>query len=257
MNKKKSFLGHDRPLLTVMVQAKTPARIKELIDLARPKGADAFGMQLCGLREEYRTPEVYRELFDYAGDEPVYVTNYRSGVNKGKTDDTLAEEMLSIASCGRVLCDVMGDLLDPQPGELTTDPIAIQKQKDYINALHQKDAEVLMSSHVLKFTPPERVLEIALAHQARGADICKIVVGAETPDEEIENLKMIEMLQRELEIPFLFLSGGESYLIRRIGGELGCCMYLCVVEHDELATKAQPLLDHLTTVTRLLRKSGR
>ena len=42
MNKKKSFLGHDRPLLTVMVQAKTPARIKELIDLARPKGADAF-----------------------------------------------------------------------------------------------------------------------------------------------------------------------------------------------------------------------
>ena len=257
MNTPKSFLGHERPLLTVMVQAETPERIKELIDLARPKGADAFGMQLCKLREEFRTPEVYRHLFDYAGDQPVYVTNYRSGVNKGKADDAIAKEMLSIASCGKVLCDVMGDLFDPQPGELTTDPTAVQKQKEYINALHQKGAEVLMSSHVLKFTSPERVLEIARAHEERGADICKIVVGAETPDEEIENLKIIDLLRRELKIPFLFLSGGECYLIRRIGGELGCCMYLCVVEHDEFATKAQPLLDHLATVTGLLSKSGR
>jgi hypothetical protein len=63
---------------------------------------------------------------------------------------------------------------------------------------------------------------------------------------------MIEMLKRNLKIPFLFLSGGQSYLIRRIGGEIGCCMYLCVVEHDELATPAQPLLDHVVTVTKLL-----
>lgn len=252
MNTKKSFLGHPRPLITAMVQAKTPTRIKELIDRARLKGADAYGMQLCRLEPEFRNPETYRALFEYAGDEPVYVTNYRSGINKGKSDETLAEEMLEIASCGKVLCDVMGDMFDQCEGELTTDPVAVQKQKDYIHALHQKGAEVLISSHVLKFTPPERVLEIALAHQARGADICKIVVGAETPDEEIENLKMIEMLKRNLKIPFLFLSGGQSYLIRRIGGEIGCCMYLCVVEHDELATPAQPLLDHVATVTKLL-----
>ena len=150
MNKKKSFLGHDRPLLTVMVQAETPERIMELIDRARPKGADAFGMQLCGLREEYRTPEVYRELFDYAGDEPVYVTNYRSGVNKGKTDDTLAEEMLSIASCGRVLCDVMGDLFDPQPGELTTDPIAIQKQKNMVVKFTQSRTNIRNLANVTR-----------------------------------------------------------------------------------------------------------
>ena len=55
MNTQKSFLGHDRPLLTVMVQAETPERIMELIDRARPKGADAFGMQLCQLQPQFRT----------------------------------------------------------------------------------------------------------------------------------------------------------------------------------------------------------
>lgn len=248
---KKSFLNHDRPLLTCMVQAKTPARIMELIDIAAPRGADAFGMQLCRLLPQYRTADTYRRLFEYAGEHPVYVTNYRSGVNAEKSDDVLAREMLEIASCGRVLCDVMGDLFDPTPGELTDDPTAIARQKEYIQALHQRGAEVLMSSHVLKFTPPERVLEIALAHQERGADISKIVVGAETPDEEMENLKMIGMLRRELHIPHLLLSGGECKLLRRMGGALGCCMYLCVAEYDELATKAQPLLDHLTTLQKL------
>lgn len=254
MNTQKSFLGHDRPLITVMVQAETPERIMELIDRARPKGADAFGMQLCQLQPQFRTTDTYQKLFAYTGDQPVYVTNYRSAYNKGKSDDILAREMLEIASCGKVLCDVMGDLFDKCEGELTTDPTAVQKQIEYIKALHDTGAEVLMSSHVLKFTPPERVLEIALAHQARGADICKIVVSAETPDEEIENLKMIEMLKDRLDIPFLFLCGGQCYLLRRLGGELGCCMYLGVVEHDELATKSQPLLDHLYTIQNLLNK---
>ena len=99
-----------------------------------------------------------------------------------------------------------------------------------------------MSSHVLKYTPAERVLEIALEHQKRGADICKIVTGADTAEQEIENLKIINMLKENLKIPFLFLCGGKCGILRRIGGELGCCMYLCVYEYDALAAPQQPLL---------------
>ena len=36
--------------------------------------------------------------------------------------------------------------------------------------------------------------------------------------------------------------------LRRVGGELGSCMYLGVHEHDELATKAQPTLSELTAI---------
>ena len=250
---KNTFLNREKPLLTCMVQAHTPERIKELIDASLPEGAEAFGMQFCQLEKEYRTPETYRTLFGYAGDKPVYVTNYRGhGSNAGKSDEELAAGLAELAECGATLCDVMGDLFDRQEDEVARDADAIQKQMALIDALHERGAEVLMSSHVLKFTPAERVLEIALEHQRRGADIAKIVTGAETMAQQIENLRILTLLKENLKIPFLFLTGGECRLSRRLGGALGNCMELCVHEHDDLATPAQPLLRDMKALRALL-----
>ena len=250
--KKPTFLNQDKSILTCMVQAHTPERIKELIDLSLPEGAEAFGMQFEQLRPEYRTKEVYKELFAYAAPHPTYVTNYRDNKNVGKSDELLCEELLELADCGATLCDVMGDYFSPCEGELTMDEAAIEKQMKLIDELHKCGAEVLMSSHVLKFTPAERVLEIALEHQKRGADICKIVTGADTAEQQIENLRIINMLKKNLKIPFLYLSGGECRILRRIGGTLGCCMYLCVHEYDEYATKSQPLLRDVKIIRDLI-----
>ena len=238
----RSFFENDKALLTVMVQADNPDRIKELIDKSVPEGAEAFGMQFEQLKPEYRTKEVYRDLFTYTKDKPVYITNYRHTTNEGKSDEVLAKELIEFAECGADLCDVMGDYFDRQPDEVAVDKTAIEKQKELIREIHDKGAKVLMSSHVYKYTPAERVLEIALEHQSRGADICKIVTGASNMEEQLENLKIINMLKEKLDIPFLFLCVDECSIIRRIGGELGCCMYLCVHEHDALATATQPLL---------------
>lgn len=247
-----SFLENDKAVLTVMIQADTPQRIKELMEQAGPEGAEAFGMQFERLRPEYRSREVYRELFVHTGGRPVYVTNYRSKQNIEKKDELLAQELLEFAECGADLCDVMGDYFDRQPDELAVDKVAIEKQVELIEALHEKGAKVLMSSHIYKFTPAERVLEIALEHQRRGADICKIVTRADTMDQELINLQIIRLLKRELQIPFLFLCNGECSIIRRIGGELGCCMYLCVYEYDAFATLSQPLLRDVATIRELL-----
>ena len=245
---KKSFFEYDKPLLTTMVQADNPDRIKELIDKSVPEGAEAFGMQFEQMNPEYRTKEVYNDLFAYAKDKPIYVTNYRSSKNEGKSDKQLADELLELADCGADLCDVMGDYFDRQPDEVAVDKTAIEKQKELIKKIHDKGAKVLMSSHVLKYIPAGRVLEIALEHQKRGADICKIVTGADTMEQQIENLKIINMLKENLKIPFLFLCGGECGILRRIGGELGCCMYLCVHEYDALATPQQPLLTRVKAI---------
>ncbi len=242
---KQSFLHREKPTLTCMVQAGTPERIKALIDAATPNGAEAFGMQLCKLAPEYRNKNTYRELFSYT-DLPVYVTNYREHIsNVGKSDDTLAAELLDMAECGATLCDVMGDFFDRCTGELTMNEAAVARQMQLIKALHAKGAEVLMSSHVLKFTPAERVLEIALEHQRRGADICKIVTGATTMAEQIENLRILNLLRESLKIPFLFLTNGECRILRRIAHALGNSMTLCVWEHDDYATKTQPLLSDM------------
>jgi len=244
---KKTFLEFDKPILTVMVQADNPDRIKELIDKSIPIGAEAFGMQFEKLKPEYRNKEVYKELFDYS-DKPVYVTNYRKQSNEGKTDDEIADELLELAGLGYTLCDVMGDIYDKQPDEVAVEENAVKKQMKLIEELHKKGAEVLISSHVLKYTPAERVLEIALEHQRRGADISKIVTGADTMEQQLENLKIINLLKENLKIPFLFLSGGECHILRRIGGELGDCMYLCVYEYDELSTSSQPLLKNVKAI---------
>ena len=250
--KKKTFLNHEKPLLTSMVQADNPERIKELIDASVPEGAEAIGMQFCKLKAEYRNKDTYKDLFTYS-DLPVYVTNYREHIsNVGKSDDTLAGELLTLAECGATLCDVMGDIFDACVGELTMNEEAVKKQMKLIDELHARGAEVLMSSHVHKFIPAERVLEIALEHQRRGADICKIVTGAENAAQQIENLRIINLLKENLKIPFLYLSGGESRIMRRIGGAFGCCMYLCVHEYDEYATKSQPLLRDVKIIRDLI-----
>ena len=247
INVKKTFLEYDKAILTVMVQADNIERIKELMDKSLPEGAEAFGMQFERLDCEYRNKDVYKELFSYT-DQPVYVTNYRIGKNEGKTDDVLADELLELADCGATLCDIMGDLFDKQPDEGALDDRAIERQIKLIEDLHKKGAEVLISSHIYTYTPAERVLEIALEHQRRGADISKIVTGADTMEQQLENLKIVNLLKENLKIPFLFLAGGECHILRRIGGELGCCMYLCVQEYDEIATSTQPLLKNVKAI---------
>ena len=157
-----------------------------------------------------------------------------------------------MAACGAALCDVMGDYYDRCEGEMTMDEEAVKKQMELIDAIHAKGAAVVMSSHVLKYTPAERVLEIAREHQRRGADICKTVTGAEDMAQQIENLRIIDLLKKELNIPFLYLAGGECRILRRIGANIGSCMSLCVHEYDELATPSQPLLRDMKILRDLL-----
>ena len=81
--------GKEPEMLTVMVQGADPDRIRELMTLSIPEGAEAFGMQFEQLRPEYRTKETYRELFAFAGIRPVYATNYRTGYNGEKTEEAV------------------------------------------------------------------------------------------------------------------------------------------------------------------------
>ncbi len=241
------------PLTTVMLQSETPERILSLAERSVPLGAEAFGIQLEQLLPEYRSKETYKRLFGYRRELPKYVTNYRPRHNSEKSDEQLARELIELAEQGADICDVMGDCFDRQPGEMTYDRAAVKKQEELIKELHRCGSMALISSHIFKFTPAEEVLRIALEHQERGADISKIVVGADTVEQELENLRIINLLKNSLDIPFLLLSSGECRLLRRIGGELGCCMYLCVYEHDSLATPQQPLLTDITAIRSAMR----
>lgn len=246
---KPSFLGHSRPLLTCMLQVETPECAIAQIRNAVFDGADAFGFQIEKLKPEFRNAETYQTVFSYMEDKPVYITNYRHSHSENVTDDARAAELITALDAGASLVDVMGDFYDPAPFELTKNISAIEKQKKLIDAIHQRQGEVLMSSHVLEFRKAEQVLEIAKEHERRGADISKIVTASNTEEEMLENLAATAALKKELSIPFLFLSGGRFCKMHRmIGPMLGCVMYLCVQAHDGLSTKEQPVLKSVKAV---------
>ena len=244
----KSFLNHERPLLTVMLQCEEPETAIARIRNANCLGADAYGLQIECLKSEYHNPDTYKRLFAEMQNRPCYATYYRGRSNEGKTDEEIAEGLIKIAESGATIVDVMGDMFFLHPEELTNDDDAIKKQMQLIDKLHGLGAEVIMSSHVWKFTSAERVLEMAHEQKRRGADVIKIVAGAETMEQQMENLRITDLLRRELGAPFLFLSGGECSMHRRLGIKLGCCMALCVYEHDALSTPVQPLLSTMKTI---------
>lgn len=245
---KPTFLNNQKPLLTVMLQCETPDLIIGRIRNALCDGAEAFGLQAEWLKPEYQTQEVYEQLIREMRDRPCYVTNYRGRNNGDTSDEVLAEGLLTWAKCGATLCDVPGDHFCKHPLQLTGDPEAIGKQMELIDKLHAQGAEVLMSSHIFTFTPAEKVLEVALEQKRRGADVVKIVTGADTMEQQIENLRITNLLKEELGIPFLFLSGGQCSLHRRLGIHLGCCMALCTHAHDALSSFPQPLLRIMKSV---------
>lgn len=235
-------------MLTVILQCETPDVAIGRIRNANMLGADAYGLQAESLKPEYQNPETYKRIFAEGKGRPFYVTYYRGKHNSGKTDEELADGLITLAESGAVLCDVMGDLFCKHPEELTDDEGAINRQIELIDLLHQKGAQVMMSSHVRKYTSAERVLEIALEQKRRGADIIKIVTGAKSMEQQIENLRITDLLKRELGAPFLFLSNGVCSLHRRLGLSLGCCMALCVYEHDAHSTATQPLLSTMKMI---------
>lgn len=251
---KKSFLHSNTPFIMEMPQASTAKQAELKIRNAIAEGATAIGFQMNLFEKQYRTEETLSSIFAAAEDKPIYFTNYRGELNKGMSDEELMDGLLFGLECGATLVDVMGDTFCPAPEEMTTDEKAIKKQMEFIDEVHKRGGEVLMSSHIKKFRPVERVLEVALEQQRRGADIVKIVTGADTPEEELKNLEICNELKKELRIPFLFLSAGKyNYLHRTIGPALGVCMWLCFREYDETTYAGPPLLSNVLKLKQALK----
>lgn len=240
---KKSFLNFPCPPLVAMIQCRTPQQCKDKIRASLQAGADAFGIQLCQLERPYRTEAVLSDIFACCGDKPIYITSYRVGLSEGMTDGECADLLLLGLRCGATLCDVIGDLFDDNGRQITTDPAAVEKQKALIDTVHQHGGEVLISTHDFRELSGEELFEVAALQAAHGADVIKIVVQSQTADILPDYLAAVRRIKTELHKPVLLLdSGACAGVLRKVGPDLGTCMYLCVESHNELDTPAQPVL---------------
>lgn len=239
----KTFLGFGRPVLTTLLKGKNKRELISEIDAALLQGTDAFGLQIDVLHPAERTRSDFKDLFDSMGDKPAYITNYTRGnvSEKPQTDEELIEEMYLALDCGATLFDLRADTFDRQPDEFSTDETAIARQIEVAQTVHSMGKEVLMSTHTLRYTTPERVMEIMKAQEARGADICKLVTNADTDEEEFQAFENLFALSRQLKVPYLYLINGKKNLRhRRLSSALGNYLFLTTIDGVDGVT--QPTL---------------
>ena len=239
---KPSFLHSSKPFIIGMTLKRTPSEAIYNIKNCIYAGADGIAVQLCKMEKQYKTKEELSRVFAATAGRPIYVTNYRWSENADRTYEECAEELVMAMEAGGTLADVPGDFFcEDKEYQMTDNEEAIAKQMALIDRLHKMGKEVLMSAHVFRFLPAEKVLEIAKEQVRRGADIVKIVAGANSEEEEMENLRITALLKKELSVPFIFLAAGtHSKILRMIGPMLGCFACFAVYEHDSNAVLTQP-----------------
>lgn len=245
---KLTFLKYEKPLLTAMILCSTAEECIEKIKASEADGAEAYGIQLCFLKKEYRTEEILKKIFEACNGKPIYITSYRHKESVDLTDDERVELLLLGLKCGATLCDVMGDLYAQAPYELTYDENAVQKQKELIAQIHKCGGEVLMSSHTSAKLTVEETLKIAIEQADRGADITKIVNDIDGEEDIPECIRTILGL-KTIGKNFLYLVRGTgAKMIRQTGPNLGVCMYLCVQYHGPFDNASQPILKKIKAV---------
>lgn len=255
----KSFLYHERPLITPMLSSTTEDGLREEIERSSAQGADAFCLMLENLPEELRTREKMTKIIAFAKEKPVYVSCYERNDRVDETDDDRANCLLLALECGATIADVRGDMFCTTPGELTEDPVAVDKQRKLIEAIHSMGKEAIMSSHlifrdVFQFISTDKALEMALAHKSRGADISKIVTAAETEDELSACFETITALKKAVGIPTVFLCSGKYALRHRTACGL---IYepIVFVKEKQFAEKNSPQLS-IETMVRVFKTAG-
>jgi len=245
---KLSFLNRPKPVIAGIMAGQTP---QELI--AEAKGAEADGAQgiaitLADLKPEFRNPEALKSVIE-AVPLPFMVFFYRDDKWRNSSDDERQELLLAAANVGASMIDVMGDLYDPSPMEITRSPAAIDKQKRLIDRIHAQGADVVISSHMACPRTTEQVLEHMLALEARGPEVVKIVTTVDTEEELAEAFRTTLTLRRELRTPFIHLCNGKlSRPHRFLGPALGVAIVFAVHRHKPGSAMTQPTIRAMKAV---------
>ncbi len=218
----------------VLLDDTAPTGVIRTMKLAEYEGADAFDLELQGLDPEYRTSQALKSVFDCAT-KPIFTVYRRytlqgaSFVANASDEDARMRAQLDLIDLGSIGFDMELDTFDPQqkqhrwtdegrrhaydrssaPGEISTDPRAIERQMRLIDETHRRGGEVMASAHTMTRLTPEGALEIGRLAEERGADVVKIVGFCADYDDVLAALAASVLLKRELRIPFVVMAHGE------------------------------------------------
>lgn len=245
---KLSFLNKSYPIITGIMAGQTSAELIAEARNAEFDGAQGIAISLSELKPEYRNYDALKSITD-AVNLPFMFFFYRADKWQNLDDDARQEILLTATGAGASMIDVMGDLYDPSPLEITHNPVAIDKQKRLIDKIHAKGAHVVISSHMQCARTTEQVLEHLQEVASRGADVVKIVTTTETSDELAEAFRTTMTLKRELKTPFIHLCNGKfSRPHRFMGPALGVSIIFAVSRYEPHYGMTQPTIRSVKAV---------
>lgn len=240
---RRSFFNRQTPAVALLYKPESMNQaIAEALS-AEADGADAIAIELALMPPEDRTLEKFRSLVGSV-QLPFMFIDYRKDKWLGADDEARQKVLLLGAEAGAEVIDVMGDLYDPSPLELTHNPKAIARQKKLIDRIHKMGAKVIMSSHMTSTArSAEEVLEHLREQSSRGADILKIVVSIDTEEAMLEGVRTLLLLHKELDKPYVFLGSGRyGRFIRYIGPTLGAAIEFAVRDYSPALIYCQPTI---------------
>ena len=128
------MIPKSRSVISALFERATVDEYIETCLKASLDGADGMAIGLGSLKPEFRTRDNLEKIFSCVP-RPFYVYFYRrdNWIPENSRDDEARQKILLIAAdAGAAMIDVMGDLYDPSPMEITRKPAAVRKQKKLI-----------------------------------------------------------------------------------------------------------------------------
>ncbi len=235
-------------------------------------GADMIDLHLSCL--ENNDISTLRRIID-STNLPLLALNYNKTVNWedcGLTEEERIKSFYTAVEAGAAGVDIQGytfhapskdnfcgedkySFTKGNPKEVVTDGSIISKQCEFIENVHGKGAEVLLSCHPGIAMNSTQVVELALFLEKRNPDVIKIVTSANNEDEMIESIKTMLLLKREVKTPVSYHANGKfGGLTRIVNPALGGQIAFCVDKFSESSTMEQLDLKTAKTVIDNIKK---
>ncbi len=225
-------LNCGKTLITHLMNGTTPSEIISQCRNGAVDGADAIALELHRLPPEFRTKDVFKSIIDCVPIPFMFILYRRNIFNDDSDDEKRIAVLMDAVDAGAGMIDIVGDTYAPSPDECTYNPEAIEKQTQLIKEIHNRGAQVIMSSHPCRYMSSDEVFRQLSSFAQRGADVVKLVAIANTDAEFHESVGTFMRLNHDLNKPYVYLCGGEFATIQRfLGLQLGCAITFGIHEY--------------------------
>ncbi len=275
-----SFAFGPSPMIVGVIKQRTVRDAIAEIKNGEVRGARGFDLHLATLDEEFRNVESISQIVN-ATDKPILALNYNNGFfgDLGMNEEERTALLMAAVDAGVSAVDLQGYSFDTEakggfvddayipeglgleflavkkPREVALKPEIIEKQKKFIDEVHAKGAEVLVSMHFGVHLSFEELKAVAtFARDVKGADIIKMVTPCETDEQLAECISSTILLKRDLPFPFSYHANGKKGLkSRMICPMLGSHIMFCNVDYGYCSDIEQLHLESMTEAYRRMR----